>query len=87
MMRQDGFRGPGLEGRFGQLSTFTGTSSPLPSDLREFLTQTLADILVADYQANQGVTKVTGVEGSLPNREPRGRKRGILGEGYKANER
>ncbi len=62
-------------GRFGQLSTSTGTSSPLPSDLREFLTQTLADILVADYQANQQDIAGTGVEGSLPNRSRKSQKR------------
>lgn len=58
------------EGRFGQLSTSTGTSSPLPSDLRECLTQALADMLVAEVQASQQVTAGTGVEGPLPARSP-----------------
>jgi hypothetical protein len=44
----------------------------MPAEIRAFLVEKLAEILVLDYQLFQGVTRTTVVEGSACNRRLRG---------------
>ena len=55
-----------------RLSSSPGTPPALPAELREAIVAGLAEILVKDYQANQGVTEPTVKAGTLLNRSQKG---------------
>ena len=77
----------GKEGRSERLRSLPHTHQPLPPELREAFTALLAEMLMNEAQANPQVTSATVKEPALHNRKPRGQKRVILGEGYKADGR
>ena len=61
-----------------QKTDFRPKTVSMRGELREFLVDTIANILVHDYEESQHVKDDTVAEGSLPNRIKEGRVIGFL---------